>query len=46
MNRQVASTTLAMIYQTSQSTLMTFSKWTWTTAFELPLAKNFDMPLH
>ena len=45
-NRQDASTTLAMRYQTSQLTLMTFPKWTWTTAFELPLAKTFDMPLH
>ena len=36
MNRQDASTTLAMRYQTSQLTLMTFPKWTWTTALELP----------
>ena len=39
-----ASKTLAIKYQTSQMILMIFPKWTWSALFELPLAKNFDMP--
>ena len=43
-NLQHTSMTLAMRYQTSQSTLMTFPKWRGTALFELPLAKNLGMP--
>ena len=41
---QHASRTLAMKYQTGHLILLIFPKWTWTAPFELPLAKNFDMP--
>ena len=33
-----------MKYQTGQLILLIFLKWTWTAPFELPVAKNFDMP--
>ena len=41
---QHTSMTLVMKYQASELILMIFPNQTWTAPFELPLAKNFDMP--